>query len=846
MEKSVDLKWLQTGGGSRAGVTWGVPWKKGTQSADTEFKATDGSGKEYAVQTWPLAYWPDGSMKWSAHAAVLDTGKNGYKLCEGHAEAHRQIRVTRLDGGAVEIDTGKMVCRLPQGSEKIIDSIKCEGRTVCTGAGLDAVLETRARTRYGCKTETIECPGRVTSLQVLQDGPVRCCVVIKGNHSIPGETRKWLPFTLHLYFYAGDNQIRILHTFLYDGNPNADFLKGIGMKFEVPLEGAAYNRRIAFRGDSGFFYEPVQLLQSWRPKISREIYQAQLSGKNVDLNQEDLAVAKDIPTWNNYKLVQDSANHYQISKNTQKECCYVHALDGEHAGGLAYVGGENGGLAAGISDFWQKFPRSLELTGMTEKAATLRAWLYSPDCAAMDLRHYDTRAYVQTYYEGAEELRSTPFGIANTNELRLWGFCGAPGKDILEDCAQMVQSAPLPMCLPEYYHGTGVFGIWSLPDRSSKKKAAIEDRLDYFTSFYQNEISQRNWYGFWNYGDVMHTYDTDRHCWKYDMGGYAWDNTELMSDLALWYQFLRTGRADIFTMASAMTRHVSETDVYHTGPYKGLGSRHNVLHWGCGCKEARIAMAAHNRFYYYLTADERIGEIMDETTDADFSTLTLDPMRVYFPKDSFPTHARTGPDWASFCSNWMTAWERHRNEKYHEKIQAGIDSLKKMPFRLISGPTFGYDPNTGKLSFLTESPGEHLMICQGEPEVWMELADLLNDPQWNEMLAEYGRFYMFSPSEKVEKTGLPVKGKGWSFPLFAASMAAYAAVYYHDEKLAEKIWDIVHQDVANKFRTVRVPDGDYVNSVAEIPNLSTNEAAQWCINVIQCLELIGNQLSHEG
>lgn len=41
------------------------------------------------------------------------------------------------------------------------------------------------------------------------------------------------------------------------------------------------------------------------------------------------------------------------------------------------------------------------------------------------------------------------------------------------------------------------------------------------------DIDQRQFYGFWNYGDVMHTYDQTRHTWRYDVGGYAWDNGEL-------------------------------------------------------------------------------------------------------------------------------------------------------------------------------------------------------------------------------------------------------------------------------------------------------------------------------
>lgn len=117
----------------------------------------------------------------------------------------------------------------------------------------------------------------------------------------------------------------------------------------------------------------------------------------------------------------------------------------------------------------------------------------------------------------------------------------------------------------------------------------------------------------------MHTYDQTRHTWRYDVGGYAWDNGELCmilfrsiwhcinaqylaSDLWLWMSFLRTGRADVFKVAHAMTRHLSEVDFHHTGPFAGLGSRHNVIHWGDGAKEARVSGSSLKRPFYYLTS----------------------------------------------------------------------------------------------------------------------------------------------------------------------------------------------------------------------------------------------------
>ena len=134
--------------------------------------------------------------------------------------------------------------------------------------------------------------------------------------------------------------------------------------------------------------------------------------------------------------------------------------------------------------------------------------------------------------------------------------------------------------------------------------------------FYRGQQDQHGWYGFWNYGDVMHTYDFDRHEWRYDIGGFAWDNSELATDLWLWLYFLRTGRADTFRFAEAMTRHTGEVDVHHLGKFAPLGSRHNVMHWGCSAKQLRISTALNRRYYYYLTGDERVGDLMREQIEA--------------------------------------------------------------------------------------------------------------------------------------------------------------------------------------------------------------------------------------
>jgi hypothetical protein len=98
-----------------------------------------------------------------------------------------------------------------------------------------------------------------------------------------------------------------------------------------------------------------------------------------------------------------------------------------------------------------------------------------------------------------------------------------------------------------------------------------------------------------------------------------------MPDMFLWISFLRTGRADIWKTAEAMTRHTSEADVHHLGRFAPLGSRHNVTHWGDGAKQPRISHAGLKRYYYYLTRMNVTGDLMRAQLRPDLPTIEIKP-----------------------------------------------------------------------------------------------------------------------------------------------------------------------------------------------------------------------------
>ena len=874
----ISLHWLKKPSVD-VGVTWGIPWKKGEMGrGDLKnlYLSVPENGNQLPLQSWPAAFWQDGSIKWSTHAAVSKNSDiQDYSIEKADQASPATEFTERLTVQETEdtfiIDTGVIICTVNKQGKGLIrsivrrSSVQCgvaphssaydpkelsDGAEVCSIGELVCIREQRDEVSGTISMREETFTGRTLSAVLEQDGPLRAVVKLEGLHQSSNGVREWLPYTLRLYFYAGLESIRLVHTFHYDGDPNQDFIKGLGIAFTVPLRGPHYNRHIRLTGDSGVFSESPKTLHTRRTKGKyRDQFAEQVEGYPVKFDPEEdayfLSLLDDSATWDSFRMVQDSSEHYGIWKRTEEGCSWVKSAEGRRAGGLGYVGAEGGGLAVGMKNFWRKHPAELDIRSTTTDAAVLTVWFWSPAAAAMDLRHYDTKTHVESSYEGAEELRATPYGIANTSELTVWCTAQTPGTELLLSMQEEAEDPSLLVCEPAYYYESGAFGFWSLPDRSTPAKNELEERLDGIISFYKEEIEQRKWYGFWDYGDFMHSYDPVRHVWNYDLGGCAWQNSELVPNMWLWVTFLRSGRADVFRMAEAMTRHTSEVDVYHFGEYAGLGSRHNVVHWGCGCKEARIAMAGLHRYYYYLTGDDRIGDIMDSVKDADYSTVTLDPMRAYFPKDEFPTHVRVGPDWAAFSSNWMTRWERFEDTYYRDKIITGIDCIKTANLRLLSGPTYGYDPKTGILTGMGDDNwGRHLAISMGGPQVWFELAAMLQDPDWEDMLAEFGVFYNLPQEEKDALSRGLIGGKlRFEHPVLSVAIAAYGAYYHNDPATAERCWSIL---LDNPFGRVNLQEEasrvTYMTELNEIDWINTNEASQWSLNTIISLELIADAL----
>lgn len=848
---SIKLHWLENR--SKGGyVTFGVPWKKGEVTKETVFSVNDENGNAIAYQEKPMAYYPDGSTKWTSYTIKTDSETVEINKADKY-DGFDGIKTNETEN-EITVDNGKFKAVFPKQGSVLM-------KTPYGDVTLKAVKELRSKDGDVEIRKSIPYIGEINTVEIEDCGNLKTTVKVTGEHK-NSDGSEFLRYIIRFSVFYDENEIKIIHTFLYDGDEKTDFIKGVGVQLTRKMEGELYNRRIKITGDCGVMHETMQLLNLWRPRLGpsigiQPIYSKQLAGEKVSLSEMvDLrngnAVTKEeidnVTKWDSYRLQQVTADSFEVKKRTgHEECTFIKANWGKRSKGLMYIADEIKGTAFCMHNFWEKYPTSIYADGLCTDNASLTAWMVPPDAEAQDMRHYDTVAHDQTYYEGFPEIGSSAYGIANTNEMSLFLYDTVPSDDELMKQAETVQKPSVLVATPEYYHEVKAMGEWSLPSKDTPLKKWLEEELDKAFAFYKNEVEQRHWYGLWDYGDIMHTYDAQRHCWRYDMGGYAWQNTELIPTLWLWLAFMRSGREDIFTMAEAMSRHSADVDIYHFGDLKGLGSRHNVVHWGDSCKEPRIAMAGHHRALYYLMGgDPRIGDAMDDVKDADYATLNMDPLRYFYKKEEMklPTHARSGPDWSTYCSNWYTAWERDNDNHYRDKIVTGINDLKKSPMRMISGSNYEYDPETGHLGYIGESAagGAHLAVCMGGPETWFELAELLDDEVFKDMLVQYGEFYFLPVEEKKKISNGLLTGNGFVYPYMASALCGYAARETDNAELAYQVWQVLIHSLAGKDKKDNFDIGIYKNyfnneNLEEMFWISTNFTSQWCLNVIVALEL---------
>lgn len=836
------------------GEVFGLAWPMGKVRAGVPFGATAPDGTPQPLQSWLLARWPDGSCKWTGHAlpATLSPPA-GVEIAPGRpAVPTDPIQVvTRADD--VEIHNGPLRWTIAPRGNALLTATGEGGRIQLGPVGL--VADIRLDEPDGIR---IPLHGTIDHVEVEQTGPVRAVVRVEGKHR--GAGHQILPFTVRIECHAGSRGVRIVHSFVYDVDPTKIFVSGLGVRALVPMRGALHDRHVRLAtGSDTMLVEAVLPLTGLRRDPGAAFRAAQVAGEAVppfDTMRPPVgALLNRIPAWDAFRLSQLSANGFTLTKRTGPERGWIDAGEGARAPGLAYLGSPWGGAAIAARWFWQRHPSELEIEGATTDTGCLTAWLWSPRGRPMDLRPYHGAMGMESYaaqneglaitYEDYEPGWDTPRGIARTSELRLWAFPATPPTARLQELARMAADPPRLMADPAQLHAAGVFGDWNLPDRSTPIRTAIEDQLSRLVDFYAGEVDRRSWYGFWNHGDVMHSYDADRHQWRYDVGGFAWANSELSPDLWLWTTVLRSRNSQAFRLAEAMTRHTSEVDVYHLCRFAGLGTRHGVQHWSDSSKQPRVSNAAYRRIFYYLTADERTGDLLRALATGQEALRTVEIGRKVpgAVREALPDgviEMTFGTTWAVLAGAWLTEWERTGDRKWRDRLVAGMDSIGRLPRGWLTGSA-PYDLASGR--FLDRGARislSHLNAVFGAVEVNAELLRLIDVPGYRATWLDYCRWYNAPKAAWLAKWGEPFGPR--NLREAHSRLTAYAAHTSGDAVLAAQAAEAFLSGDAGLGLHRADPRRPLPGGGVEWPGISTNAASQWGLAAIQNLALIPEAL----
>ena len=869
-KNQVQVHWLeQQQPASFSGVTWGVAWPQGNVQAPSAFKLHTQDG-ERELQSWPLAWWPDGSLKWTAHALGGAAPRGTHLTIVPTDEKTTTTDIaTETDSGWI-IDTGSIRAIIARDGNTLVQEIWQEKRLALKNGRL--VLRTRSGDDAS-GTQTVDAMvGHADSVVLEQNGPQRAVLTLRGTHRKDNDAV--IQFVVRLYWYAGSATVRVMHTLVYDNEQPQRAISGVGLAFDAPQQAALHDRHVRFVSDQGgIFHEAVRGLTGLRRDPGSAVITAQLKGTATPPLSDFTPIVAErlttIPAFGSYRLTQHHPDGYQIHKRTGDNQSWLLSATGTRAAGVGYLGSPQGGIAFGIRNFWQSYPASLDIARAQTELATVTLWLWSPWAEPMDMRSWHDEMGLDTFtaqrdalditYEDYEPGFDTPHGVARTSELFIDLLPHTPDDSQLVAIALRMQQPPLLVARGEDLRQAGVFGpVWAPARTSDKQHQPLREQLSWYFDFYRREVEQRKWYGFWDFGDVMHTYDGDRHVWRYDVGGYAWDNSELSTDLWLWYYFLHSGRADVFRMAEAMTRHTGEVDVYHLGRFAPLGSRHNVHHWGDSAKQLRISTVANRRFLFYLTADERIGDLMDEQIEGVRTLKSVPPGRKIGQQPAADPRFVSlyfGTDWSAVAAAWLTAWERRNDDAMRQRLLNSMRSIAAQPHGFFTGlAEMNADTGEFRAAPTDQLFISHLSAVFGLAEICSELLQLLPDEQFTRAWLDYCRLYNDLPALS-KAVGKPVKKL--NLVQGHARLTAFAAWHDGDKALAKRAWrefnggegGIDHPN--QQQRLIRPPEVLYPVREAAIDssidkrsgstgetNLATNAVAQWGLTALSLLALL--------
>ena len=556
-------------------------------------------------------------------------------------------------------------------------------------------------------------------IAVEESGPIRSCIRARGYH-FGEEGQRFCPYEFRVHVYAGLPDIRLLHTYVFDQDPDSVRISSMGIRLPIitgeSAGGTIGGEKSTCRSDNFGTIEYCQLTD--------ESYQTSLDGRIVDagnrapgwcsINGATLGVAVALrEPWQEYPKglhLQPDLVDIQLWPKSAEAINYANPYK-EQA--LRFDSMQNLTDEAFTAILSQSATATLNLKsiGLGHKDFGM-----NDEQAGERVRELVTKYASNRTYCFCDTGSNKAYGSAKTHEV--WIRAKAEPIKEVEAAAfsRAVQEPILALPSPAYVCGTGVVRLAHPVDRENF--GAVETALELvFERLVLEPQKICRIFGSLDYGEMIngHTkanqiiyrnYRKDPSRWNDIVRTVGTFNNEAQDLIyQLWVYYLRTGERKYFQFAEAKSEHTEDVDFIHRDPKSdravGLMHYHNVLDWSGGPSPSHSLIGGF-MLHYYLTGNRRALEVARGAADNALRAQTIGG----FVRAKGLNREVTGP-LLTLLEVYEATWEK----KYRDAIDTTLEVIRRAS-----------DPETGALPVsLFTGIGEH------EDEVWAEGVDNRTD-----------------------------------------------------------------------------------------------------------------------
>ena len=462
----------------------------------------------------------------------------------GAAQTSGALTVKESEPRASKSTPGSSSCRLPRRGANVIDSITRAGREALRDGKLVLLRQDRAASSADAQVRAGNFRKHDRESHLEQRGPARAVVKVEGKHSngqhAPGCRSRCVSISTPAATRCAcctPSSSTAMRSQRFHPRHRTAFLRAAATTRSTIVTCASWAS-----GDGVFARS--------RARPHRTAPRSRSSGapgadRRASLSPAITPVANNllqyIPAFGDWTLLQPNANSFTIRKRTADGHAWLDA----RAASAPAVSAMSADRPAASRSASAISGRAIRRSSTSATRSENQAQRHDVGVGARRAARWTCASITTVSARTRTRSRSraasrSPTKTTSPASARRWasrapassccGFCRAtPTRDTPHGAGRRAARARRSSCRHRKPRSSPACS--GTPFRCLRRRAPehaqLEQRLDWMFDFYRGQQDQRGWYGFWNYGDVMHTYDFDRHEWRYDVGGFAWDNSEL-------------------------------------------------------------------------------------------------------------------------------------------------------------------------------------------------------------------------------------------------------------------------------------------------------------------------------